>query len=709
MNECNVASCDERGVHGSVNFGAPRRTSICLLLPWALAAAAHAQVLTKAIEVRSLSVAQAQEGREAHLRGRVIFFERAAVFLQDETSTTFFRPRALGGLRPGDEIEVRGHTQPGLFLPGLGLAEFRLVRRGGMPAAIPATYDDLASARWHYHRVAVEGIVRAVTLLEEGRSLLQLAMGTRLVEIRIDAPLDRQRAPVDSRVRIFGLAAGFINERRQLVQPYVRVQDWNEITVLDPGPPPGRMPVISPGGLLAFRVSGEGGRRVRMTGVVTAAFAGGRTYLRNGDVAFAADVDVADLRPGDRVELAGFPEMGGFSASLAHATVLRREAGPPPQPVLKSAARPLAGGDDGDLVRLDARLANTFRTDAGVTMVLQDGAGTLQARGADELAELEPGSRVRVTGICVVEGQEGSRGFTARPTAVSLRIRSAADVTVLEAPSWWTVRRLGMVLAALSGVMALAILWIAALRRQVARQTSALRQKIETEAALEERHRIAREFHDTLEQELAGVTLRLDALATRPIDDKGRQLVTGSRNLVSRIQTETRNLISDLRDTTEASGDLRTALANVASRQAAENGVAVDLECPPQLPLLPPATVHDLRMLAREAVTNAINHGRATRIRIGVERGERDLRMQVADNGAGFDPELALQAKHGHFGCAGMRERARKIGAAVAWRSAPREGAIVEVILPMEAGVRASGGQGAPPAADAAADPPATR
>jgi len=256
---------------------------------------------------------------------------------------------------------------------------------------------------------------------------------------------------------------------------------------------------------------------------------------------------------------------------------------------------------------------------------------------------------------------------------------------VLRTPPWWTPRRLSAVLAALAGVTLLAGGWIAILRRQVHRQTAALRHRIEAEAALAERHRIAREFHDTLEQELAGVSLRLDALATRVSDDKGKSLIVASRNLVTRIQVETRDLISDLRDPAETAGDLVAALAPVAARSSNEGEVLVRVESHGAIPLLPAAIVHDLRMIAREAVNNARKHGRATHVSIEVGTQPERLFMRIVDNGCGFDAATAVEGRRGHFGCAGMRERGRKIGAEIVWESTLQKGTTVAVSLPLHA------------------------
>ena len=640
----------------------------------------RAQVLTKAIEVRSLSVAEAQKGLPAKLRGTVIFVERSAIFLQDDTSTTFFRPSEINSVHPGDEIEVEGLTRMGLYLPGLGESAYRVLRSGVLPPGIPANYDDLVSARFHYQRVAIEGVVRSVAAIDEGRSLLRLAMGSRVLEVRVDMPPERDRSLVDCVVRIQGLAAGYHNERRQLVQAHLRVIDWMEVAVLDAAPRIDEAPKVSAAELLAFRVSGKGERRVRIEGVVTAPFPGGHVFFRQDETAFGVRLTTpTPLDPGDRVELIGFPEMDAFSASVVNADIVRREPGEPVPAIDVGSIDRLAGLHDGQLVAVTGTLADDFKTDTGSLLVLQDRTRVVQVRVPSAEAPLaELGSRVRVTGICFVETAQPGTGFASRPGVVSLRLRRAADLTVLQAPPWWTVRRLGTILAGLVAITLVAGLWIAILRRQVRRQTTALRHRIEAEAALEERQRIAREFHDTLEQELAGVTLRLDALATRVTDDKGQSLVMASRNLVSRIQTETRDLISDLRDPAETAGDLVAALTALASRATGEGSVDVRLDIATAIPTLPGAIVHDVRMIARESLNNAVKHGRAAHVSFQLEARDGQLTLRIIDNGCGFDATAATLSKRGHFGCAGIRERSRKIGAQVTWQSNREDTATID-------------------------------
>ncbi len=655
-------------------------------------AVAQERVLTKAIEVRALTPAEAATGIPVKLRGVVVFVESAsAVFLQDETSTTFFRmPARTPAPGVGDEIEVTTKTRMGLYLPGLDDTMVRVLGRRELPRGIPAQFDDLHFGRFHYQRVAVEGIVRSVQALEPRKSVLRLAMGSRVIDVRVEAPAGDQMI-VDHRVRVTGLAAGLINTpRRQLVQPYLRVLNWDEVEVLEAAPPAAEAPQISAEELLAFRVSGLGEQRVRMEGVVAAVF-GEQIFLRQGEQAFAVRlVKPGPLAPGDRVAIAGFPSMDRFSASVVDAELLFRTPGaalPPievaaPDDFYARAGEQWPGQHDGSVVRVAGTVRDAFKTEEGTTLLVQGARRSIQVRLPDGVVAPAVGATVRVTGVCQVETTVFGPGFRGEPGLVSVRLAGAADMEVLRGPSWWTPTRLVAGLAALASVVLLAALWIALLRGQVRRQTAALRHRIEAEAALEERQRIAREFHDTLEQELAGVSLRLDALATRVADEKGRTLVENSRHLVARIQSETRDLIGDLRDPAEAAGDLATALEGVAARHNADSGAEVRLDSAADLPLLPAATVHDLRMIAREAVTNALRHGGANRVTISVEESAGKIALRVIDNGRGFDPAAALQGKRGHFGCAGIRERARKIGAEVAWRSMPGEGATLEVRLP---------------------------
>ena len=661
-----------------------RRASAVLVIALASASLCGQTPLTTALEVRRLSADDALKGLEVRLRGTVTFVGvPGSVFLQDETAGTFFRTSNSSMPQPGDVVEVVGRTHLGHYLPGLGMSTCRILGKGEMPKAIEAGYDDLVSGYYHYQWVAIEGIVRTQGTLEDGRGVIKVALGNRCVEVRMETKEAPPQSWVDSRVRVEGLAAGSINSRRQLVQPFLRTLDWSSVRVRTPAPAEDDVPRVSASELLTFRSAMHGNHRIRIGGVVTALAANRTVFVRSETTAFAIRfVQSEPLKVGDRIDVLGFPQLERFSASVIDAKLVAREEGPPPPPRTMTVTQLIENSHDGELVALTAWVTDSFRSGTDYVLTLQGNSRAVQARIPVAESGVPVGSRVRVTGICQVESSVDS-GYNARPESISLRVRSLDDIVVLQAPSWWTVRRLGLVLAMLASALLVGGLWIFLLRRQVVRQTSALRRRIESEAALQERNRIAREFHDTLEQELTGLGLRLDAAAKRAFDEKGQGLIRASRGLVSKIQVETRNLISDLRSPAESTGDLVTVLREVVEAHADRPGVSVVLQAQPLSTRLPAGVLHHLRMIASEGVTNALKHAKASRIEIRESAQDERLTLEVHDNGFGFDIEGKTQGQVGHFGCVGIRERCRKIGADVVWQSEPGRGTSLIVTLPL--------------------------
>jgi len=634
--------------------------------------------LSDAISVRSLTAEQAEEARTVRLRATVGFIESpGTIFVQDETAGTFLRTKQpIGELREGDEVEAQGRTFPGLFLPGIEVESLRVVGHGNRPRAQPANYDDLALARFHYQRVQVTGIVRSVTSLEENRSVLRLAMGSRVLEVRIDGAVAGDDW-VDARVRIEGLAAGTINDLRQLVQPYLRVSSSADIVVEEPARSVNEVALTTTSGVLGFSATGETGRRVRVRGTVTGVFARSVIFIRDDDASVAVQlIEVPSVRLGDVVMVAGFPIMDRYTPTLADANLLEINNGELAEPVplgLKDMPRKAR---DGDLISVQGTVVERYRSDDGQTIIISDGGMRLPARlESGEEIKVELQSEVALTGICRVESVSGV-GFNAKPQTFRLWLRGGSDIHLTRAPPFWTVARLLSAMAVLACVLMAGVVWIMLLRRQV----SALRLRIRHEAALEERQRIAREFHDTLEQELAGLSLRMDAAVTRPMEDKARVLLETSRSLVSRIQAEARNLVADLRDDPVTQVELVNALRDLAERQPA-NAPVIRLEVSGTLPALPSPAVHHLRMIAQEAVTNALKHAHATSIVLRLRHEGRQLELSVIDDGAGFAPDGNTEGKPGHFGCMGIRERCRKIGARVDWLSSPGQGTTLVVRL----------------------------
>ena len=85
--------------------------------------------------------------------------------------------------------------------------------------------------------------------------------------------------------------------------------------------------------------------------------------------------------------------------------------------------------------------------------------------------------------------------------------------------------------------------------------------------------------------------------------------------------------------------------------------------------------------MIRELVSNAIRHGRATKVRVAGEYRDGTLSFSVCDNGCGFDPDNCAGPSQGHFGLAGVRERAERLDGTVEVLSEPDKGTKVSIAL----------------------------
>jgi signal transduction histidine kinase len=179
-------------------------------------------------------------------------------------------------------------------------------------------------------------------------------------------------------------------------------------------------------------------------------------------------------------------------------------------------------------------------------------------------------------------------------------------------------------------------------------------------AVLEARHRVARELHDGVAQELALVEMNLKRL------DGKDQYVGRAIAGVQRGLADARAAISALRSPVDEPIDV--VLARVAREVAAREGTEVALALAPGVEASHEARDALTRILS-ETITNAARRGRADLVTVELENGRR-LRLRVRDSGTGFDPGLAT-----------LREQATAVGGEVRVTTADGSGTEVEVVL----------------------------
>jgi signal transduction histidine kinase len=201
------------------------------------------------------------------------------------------------------------------------------------------------------------------------------------------------------------------------------------------------------------------------------------------------------------------------------------------------------------------------------------------------------------------------------------------------------------------------------------------------QAVLEERNRIARDIHDTLTQGFAAILMQLQAAQRHggalptPVSSALETAVDLARTHI----IEARRSVGALRPQTAGDEDVASALRRITDLTQRTTEIPIELTLD-ELPPLGEGVPREIVGIAQEALTNAVRHAKARKIRVhaGAVRS-LGFRLSVADDGRGI---LKEYRGAGGFGMTSMQERAERIGASLTIVTAPRAG--TEIVLAWE-------------------------
>ena len=201
----------------------------------------------------------------------------------------------------------------------------------------------------------------------------------------------------------------------------------------------------------------------------------------------------------------------------------------------------------------------------------------------------------------------------------------------------------------------------------------------------EERRRMAGEIHDTLAQGLTGIVTQLQAAeqaASRPPGDPAgwRRHVAAATQLARDSLSEARRSVDALRPEPLERCRLSEALADVAERWTALNGIPVQARTTGTARPIRPEIEFALLRAAQEALANVARHAHATRVGLTVSYMENEVALDVRDDGVGFDP--AAQSEGGGFGLIAMRQRIADLSGTVEVESEPGGGTAISTCVP---------------------------
>jgi signal transduction histidine kinase len=654
---------------------------------WAQPSVRALPVLTHADQIRRLSPEQAALGYPVRIRGVVTDDVPAPdFFVQDGTAGIYVEGSSAPKFAHhwGDLVEVEGVTGPGKFAPVALEQKTRVVGKGTLPNARTSRFSELSSGQQDSQWTRVRGIVRSVSIdrtsWPETVLAMNIASGGGSFNVRTPIAHEQDFSSwIDREVLIEGVCGSLFNTQRQLIRVLFYVPDLQFIKVETQAK---EMPFSA---LMRFS-PGEGSQhRVRVQGVVAYQQPGQALFLQDqGQGLRVLTQQNGLLAVGDVVDVLGFPAIGESAPLLENAAFHRVSHAPPPQPVKLDLSVPWEQYD-GALITTDATLLHWEMQANGLRLLLQQDSGVFEAMlepremGAS-LASLRVNSELRITGICLVR----NGGLWSIPQSFRVLLRTPQDITVLKKASWWNPRNALWLLAIMAAVLFLVLTGMIVLGRRVREQMLVIRQKLQHGAVLEERNRIARELHDTLEQELAAITIQLDLAVDRfrQAPQVALRALDAARSMSRHSMIEARRSVWDLRCDLLENGDLPSALDRIVRSLATEGNAEIHVDVRGTPRRLPGPIEMNLLRIGQEAVSNAAKHGQASRIQIELHYGPESVILRVGDDGRGFNPDLASAV--GHFGMLDLRERAESLGSQLQIDSAPGQGTQIAIEVRFE-------------------------
>jgi signal transduction histidine kinase len=677
----------------------PRFRSFLLTCSAVLACAGSAPAQVAPQKIRELQVKATAESFvpvEVRTSGIVTWIDPAEgkfFQMQDDTGGVQVSFTNIDWPLVGDTIEISGVLERGPYAPVISSATFTHKGKGTLPKPANSSGGGLVNGEYNGELVDVHGFVRSAEMVSPTTFSALLSSGSARVTVRVsNAPgLDPEEL-VAAKVWVTGVpvpvrARGGL---RQLVDVQVLASQQKDFNIWEKEKAnPWQGPVLALRDAFQYRPGFRRGDRIRVRGEVV---------YQHEDVAYINDgrngiavrgAEAAKLERGDEVEAVGFPDLENFLPILSDAVFVSY----PPEGTTV-APRPMAAEALMDGLqhaayvtvrgRLLDRMQTTFANGRGlVALALNTPHGVFTAEmedGGKMIPHLEEGCTAELSGICLV-----STDGTGSPTSFKILLPGPESVKVVERASFFTVKRLLVMLSAALGGLAAVVIFAYFITRRNLRLAAEMRERT---AVTAERNRLARDLHDTLEQGLTGIHLQLHSIGKAESDasSETREHLNAADSLVRQCHAEMRNSIWNLRSVALEEFDLAEALERSARSLVLGSGIRVDLKRRGGGVKLPPLVEDNLLRIGQEAITNAVKHANPTQLVIDLAISENRACLSVSDDGSGMKEARG----RGHFGLTGMHERAARIGGTLRTLPNPAGGTIVTVDVPLQTRTRES-------------------
>lgn len=659
-------------------------------------------------------------GRDFDLTGELIGYFKSldkewTLDLQQSTNRlTIFEqnPPHAPAIDPGDfnfldKLRIRGYLYP--YADRIHLA-YRIVERIGTgdPHLLPLISAAQLNAEASPGRlVSVKGLVRDAMRDDSDPNFIHLTIRDSsdtmqvMVHEYAPTPFDPLRY-IGAEVRAYGICSDNKGGLRQHLGRVLAVSGQSNIDILVPPHTfENAQDLECLVHALPQQIMASGCRRC--SGQVLAIWQGDTVLLKTAQNRIVrVHLQSGPLpRFGDEISVLGLPCTDFYNLNLLHATWrLIAQSSRPPEAPIKTTPSNLLTNERGQPQLMFRNYGKAIRM-SGIVRYLPDHLhptarmqievdGHLVSVDATAnssfLSGLGIGCKLSVTGTCVMEAdnwnlnsaEKRNRGFFIVP-------RTADDIIVLSRPPWWTPARLMIVIGSLLAALLGILVWNRSLQILAHKRGKALAneelERLESDLKVCERTRLAVELHDSIAQNLTGVSMEIDTAlrSDEPLPPNAAQHMGRALRTIDSCRGELRNCLWDLRSQALEEEDMNKAIRLTLSQTIGKADLSVRFNV--LRSRFTDNTAHTILRIIRELAANAVRHGKATEIKVAGSIEDDVLKFSVRDNGYGFDPDSCPGVLDGHFGLQGVRERVASFEGDVQIESAPGKGTKVVVSI----------------------------
>jgi len=528
--------------------------AVAMATAWTLATwATEPATLTTLHAIHALTKVEAGSGLSVAFEGTVTYYNRSDVdlFVQEGDEAIYVETKPNEDFASGDRVLVRGKTRDS-FTPDVVSNSVTVLRHGALPKPVAADFQQLIRAQRDCMRVSVRATLRSADIVNfrnmHGIYLKLLMDGGPIDATIVETDATKFKGLLDADVEVTGVVSGKFDSKMQLIGILLEVPSVADVRTLKPAETdPGSLPITPMDKVLSTSYVHDVTQRVRVKGTITYYQPGSAVVLESGTKSlWISTRSSIPLRIGDVAVATGFPDAHEGFLALNDGEIQDTNIFEPIQPQ-PSTWHQLAiwntGDTDGhqnDLVSFEGKVVTAVREGAQDEFVIasEDKLFTAIYRHPPANRPLQPmlqipvGTRIRVTGICMVV-QANSIDPTEQEVPFNILLRSFNDISVIASPSPLSIRNLVL----LVGVL-LVLLFAAGARgwlieRKVRRQNAAMAYIERRRSRILEDINGARPLAEIIEQITELVSFRLSGAPCWCQIEEGAQLGNCPSNLTA--------------------------------------------------------------------------------------------------------------------------------------------------------------------------------